>query len=89
MHNHDHGDPLRPTPLGRPREPKKGRRGVNPTFQAMIEAHDWKDKWVVDIGGALLAYACFGKAGLTQWSWYLYWFCVHPAAQRAGVGVSR
>jgi ribosomal protein S18 acetylase RimI-like enzyme len=40
----------------------------------------------IDIGGALRAYACFGKAGLTQWSWYLYWFCVHPAAQRSGVG---
>ena len=64
MHNHDHGDPLRPTPLGRPREPKKGRRGVNPTFQAMIEAHDWKDKWVVDIGcGTGAGAVLMGKLG--------------------------
>ena len=40
----------------------------------------------VDVGGQLRGYACFGKAALTQRSWYLYWFCVHPAAQRSGIG---
>ena len=40
----------------------------------------------VEAGGQLRGYACFGKAALTQRSWYLYWFCVHPAAQRSGIG---
>jgi ribosomal protein S18 acetylase RimI-like enzyme len=40
----------------------------------------------VEAGGQLRAYACFGKAGLTERTWYLYWFCVHPAFQRAGIG---
>jgi ribosomal protein S18 acetylase RimI-like enzyme len=40
----------------------------------------------IETGGALRAYACFGKAGLTQRSWYLYWLCVHPAVQRTGIG---
>jgi len=37
-------------------------------------------------GGLLRAYACFGKASLTERSWYLYWICVHPAAQGRGFG---
>lgn len=46
--------------VGRPREPMKGRRGVSPTFQSMVESHTWKGKSVVDIGcgtgaGAVLA----------------------------------
>jgi D-alanine-D-alanine ligase len=40
----------------------------------------------VEAGGWLQGWACFGKASLTQSSWYLYWICVHPAAQGAGVG---
>ena len=36
--------------------------------------------------GRLRGYACVGKAALTLSSWYLYWICVHPDAQRAGVG---
>ena len=40
----------------------------------------------IESAGALCAYACFGKAGLTLRSWYLYWFCVHPAVQGTGVG---
>lgn len=35
---------------GRPKEPKKGRRGVSPTFKGFVEAHDWKGKTAVDIG---------------------------------------
>jgi ribosomal protein S18 acetylase RimI-like enzyme len=37
-------------------------------------------------GGRLEGYVCLGKASLTAASWYLYWMCVHPAAQRLGVG---
>jgi ribosomal protein S18 acetylase RimI-like enzyme len=40
----------------------------------------------IEADGRLRGYACFGKAALTQRSWYLYWFCVHPAAQRSGIG---
>jgi ribosomal protein S18 acetylase RimI-like enzyme len=40
----------------------------------------------IETGGVLRAYACFGKASLTERSWYLYWICVHPEAQRAGLG---
>jgi ribosomal protein S18 acetylase RimI-like enzyme len=40
----------------------------------------------IETGGVLRAYACFGKASLTARSWYLYWICVHPDAQRTGVG---
>src|SRR5689334_10068056 len=47
---HDHADHARPASVGRPREPMKGRRGVSPTFQAMVEAHAWKGKTAVDIG---------------------------------------
>jgi ribosomal protein S18 acetylase RimI-like enzyme len=40
----------------------------------------------IETGGAVRAYACFGKASLTERSWYLYWICVHPDAQGAGRG---
>jgi len=40
----------------------------------------------VERGGLLRGYVCLGKASLTAASWYLYWMCVHPAAQRLGVG---
>jgi ribosomal protein S18 acetylase RimI-like enzyme len=40
----------------------------------------------VEAGGTLRAYACFGKASLTERSWYLYWICVEPAVQGTGVG---
>jgi ribosomal protein S18 acetylase RimI-like enzyme len=40
----------------------------------------------IETDGVLCAYACFGKAGLTLRSWYLYWFCVDPAVQGSGVG---
>jgi SAM-dependent methyltransferase len=53
MHDHDHDAPhgaSQGAMLRRPREPKRGRRGVSPTFQAFVEAHDWKGKSVVDLG---------------------------------------
>jgi ribosomal protein S18 acetylase RimI-like enzyme len=40
----------------------------------------------IDAGGTLRGYACFGKASLTERSWYLYWICVDPDAQGSGVG---
>ena len=40
----------------------------------------------IEAGGTLRAYACFGKASLTQRSWYLYWICVDPAVQGTGMG---
>jgi ribosomal protein S18 acetylase RimI-like enzyme len=40
----------------------------------------------VECDGILRGYACFGRASLTERSWYLYWICVHPAVQRTGVG---
>ena len=36
--------------------------------------------------GRLVGYVCLGKASLTAASWYLYWMCVHPVAQRLGIG---
>jgi ribosomal protein S18 acetylase RimI-like enzyme len=41
---------------------------------------------VVEADGAVRAYACFGKASLTQRSWYLYWIFVDPSVQRTGLG---
>jgi SAM-dependent methyltransferase len=35
---------------GRPREPKQGRRGVSPKFEALVRAHRWEGKRVLDIG---------------------------------------
>lgn len=39
-----------------------------------------------EIEGRVRGYVCLAQASLTQSSWYLYWICVHPAAQRQGVG---
>lgn len=36
--------------------------------------------------GRLQGHVCLGKASLTVASWYLYWICVRPGAQRLGVG---
>jgi hypothetical protein len=41
----------------------------------------------IETGGVLRAYACVGKAALTERSWYLYWICVPGGAaigHRAG-----
>jgi ribosomal protein S18 acetylase RimI-like enzyme len=39
-----------------------------------------------EIEGRVRGYVCLAQASLTQSSWYLYWICVHPAAQGQGVG---
>ena len=36
--------------------------------------------------GKLRGYVCVGKTPLTRGTWHEYWICVHPAAQRQGVG---
>ena len=40
----------------------------------------------IESGGVLCGYACFGQAGLTERSWYLYWMCVDPRIQGTGLG---
>ncbi len=51
IHDLDHGhDSLKGNMVGRPREPKKGRRDVSAKFKELVEAHYWKGKTVVDIG---------------------------------------
>ena len=40
----------------------------------------------LEVDGIVRAYGCVGKAALTQSTWYLYWICVHPSYQRAGLG---
>jgi len=40
----------------------------------------------VEIAGKVRGYACIGKAPLTARTWYVYWICVHPSAQGAGLG---
>jgi ribosomal protein S18 acetylase RimI-like enzyme len=40
----------------------------------------------VETDGDLRGYACFGRAHLTERSWYLYWICIHPRAQGLGLG---
>ena len=40
----------------------------------------------IESEGAVRAYACIGHATLTAASWYVYWFCVHPAWQGRGYG---
>lgn len=39
-----------------------------------------------EVDGEVRGYACIGKASLTASTWYEYWICVHPSAQRTGVG---
>ncbi len=36
--------------------------------------------------GRVAGYVCVGKTPLTRGTWHEYWICVHPAAQRRGIG---
>src|SRR4029077_9967067 len=36
--------------------------------------------------GRVRGYVCVGKTPLTRGTWHEYWICVHPTAQRMGVG---
>lgn len=40
----------------------------------------------IELDGKVGGYACFGRAHLTESSWYLYWICIHRRAQGAGFG---
>lgn len=41
---------------------------------------------VATIGESLAGYACFGRIPCTAAAWDLYWICVAPEHQRAGLG---
>jgi ribosomal protein S18 acetylase RimI-like enzyme len=41
---------------------------------------------VAEVGGRVLAYACFGTIALTQGAFDLYWIAVHPDAHGTGIG---
>jgi ribosomal protein S18 acetylase RimI-like enzyme len=41
---------------------------------------------VAEADDAVRGYVCVGQAPLTESTWYVYWICVHPSAQRRGVG---
>jgi ribosomal protein S18 acetylase RimI-like enzyme len=43
---------------------------------------------VAEVDAAVEGYICVGQAPLTETSWYVYWICVHPRAQRRGVADS-
>lgn len=42
--------------------------------------------FAAEVDGVVNGYICVGKTVLTAATWHLYWICVHPAAQRRGVG---
>ena len=39
-----------------------------------------------EVEGGLRGYVCVGHVPLTVNSWDIYWLCVHPCAQRLGLG---
>ena len=41
--------------------------------------------FVIEDEGRVRGYVCVGKTPLTAGTWHLYWICVHPESQRAGV----
>jgi ribosomal protein S18 acetylase RimI-like enzyme len=42
--------------------------------------------FAAELQGAVRGYVCVGSTPLTTTTWHLFWICVHPAAQRRGVG---
>jgi ribosomal protein S18 acetylase RimI-like enzyme len=44
--------------------------------------------FAVEMDGAVCGYACIDHTPLTVSTWHLYWICVHPRAQRRGVGAA-
>lgn len=42
--------------------------------------------FAAELKGKVRGYICVGKTPLTRGTWHEYWICVHPAAQRHGVG---
>lgn len=53
-------------------------------FDAGLSAGYWL--FGAEVNHRVRGYVCLGKAALTQSSWYVYWMCVHPDAQRLGLG---
>ncbi|MFN7147332.1 MAG: GNAT family N-acetyltransferase [Myxococcota bacterium] len=41
---------------------------------------------VAEVDGRAEGYVCVGKTPMTRGTWHLYWICVHPRAQKLGVG---
>jgi ribosomal protein S18 acetylase RimI-like enzyme len=41
---------------------------------------------VAELDSCVRGYACIGRTPLTRSTWHLYWICVHPRAQRCGIG---
>lgn len=44
--------------------------------------------FAAELNGEVRGYVCVGKTPLTRGTWHEYWICVHPAAQRQGIGQS-
>ena len=42
--------------------------------------------FVAELDGRVRGYVCLGQTPLTRGTWHEYWICVHPTAQRHGVG---
>jgi len=42
--------------------------------------------FAAELNGKVRGYVCVGKTPLTRGTWHEYWICVHPAAQRQGLG---
>ena len=42
--------------------------------------------FVAEIEGRLCGYVCIGRTPMTRSTWHLYWICIHPHAQRRGIG---
>ena len=42
--------------------------------------------FAAELDGCVRGYVCVGKTPLTRATWHEYWLCVHPAAQRNGIG---
>ncbi|MCU1273460.1 MAG: GCN5-related N-acetyltransferase [Bryobacterales bacterium] len=42
--------------------------------------------FAVEIDACVCGYVCIGRTPMTQSTWHLYWICIHPRAQRRGIG---
>jgi ribosomal protein S18 acetylase RimI-like enzyme len=42
--------------------------------------------FAAEVSGDVKGYVCVGKTPLTRGTWHLYWICVHPSAQKLGLG---
>jgi ribosomal protein S18 acetylase RimI-like enzyme len=42
--------------------------------------------FAAEIDGRICGYVSIGRTPLTRSTWHLYWICIHPCAQRRGIG---